>query len=579
MGHPENKCFYTQVYFKPISEKREGGPVSILFDGGVYADKRFAYFLATEKVGRRRQKPNTPPKPGSSTLRASYAQLLLTGFFLFSAITAMDAQIGERRDFNWLFGYNSTAPNPNWGATFFDFNHSPPKMYRDSIITDFYLTNASMSDKEGRLLFYTNGCHIADATHQIMENGDSLNPGEIRNQVCTGVAAGYSILQGAIIIPFPNDPDKYYLFHQRKTSIEEPVFAKIVDPLYYSIIDMSLNSGLGTVVQKNEIAIADTLYPGHLTATKHANGTWWWIMIPRWNSNIYHRILIKDGGSGQIHSQEIGLPTTIEGGGSGQAVFSPDGRYYIRYNLADQLYIYDFDRQTGLLSNFRQIEVDSNDYQAGVAVSSNSRFLYVGPLFKVYQFDLWAEDIAASKVVVAEYDGFASPFPTTFWQMQLGPDCRIYIAPPNGTNVMHVIHQPNEKGSACDLEQHGIQLPTYNATGMVNFPNYRLGTSHPPCDPSISTSLPFFSAVEGASFELSPNPGSGEIRVLFSENNQVEGALRLYDALGRTVHYLNLTSGQKSYHWDVSALPAGVYTASWLKNKQRIQSQKLIINK
>ncbi len=506
-------------------------------------------------------------------------KLVLGICFLLYNISISIAQIGERRDFNWLFGYNSTAPNPNWGATFFDFNHSPPKMYRDSIITDFYLTNASMSDEEGRLLFYTNGCHIADATHQIMENGDSLNPGEIRNQVCTGVAAGYSIKQGAIIIPFPNTSDKYYLFHQRIKWVYQPVINTVIDSLLYSIVDMSLNNGLGTVVQKNEVAIADTLYGGHLTATKHANGTWWWLMVPERNSNAYHRILIKDGGSGDIHKQVIGLPTTEAGDGSGQAVFSPDGRYYIRYNLADQLYIYDFDRQTGLLSNFRQIEVDSNDYQAGVAVSSNSRFLYVGPLFKVYQFDLWADDIAASKVVVAEYDGFASPFPTTFWQMQLGPDCRIYIDPPNGTNVMHVIQYPNKKGVACQVDQHAIQLPSFDSSGTLNFPNYRLGTSHPPCDPSISTSLPFFSAVEGASFELSPNPGSGEIRVLFSENNQVEGALRLYDALGRTVHYLNLTSGQKSYHWDVSALPAGVYIASWLKNKQRIQSQKLIINK
>ena len=36
-------------------------------------------------------------------------------------------------------------------------------------------TNASICDAEGNLLFYTNGCQVADSTHQIMPNGDSLN--------------------------------------------------------------------------------------------------------------------------------------------------------------------------------------------------------------------------------------------------------------------------------------------------------------------------------------------------------------------------------------------------------------------
>ncbi len=78
MGHPENKCFYTQVYFKPSSEKREGRPVSILFDGEVYADKRFAYFLATEKVGRRRQfTKNDMAKPDvhHHLLRRSFSKI------------------------------------------------------------------------------------------------------------------------------------------------------------------------------------------------------------------------------------------------------------------------------------------------------------------------------------------------------------------------------------------------------------------------------------------------------------------------------------------------------------------------
>ncbi|GIV32304.1 MAG: hypothetical protein KatS3mg030_610 [Saprospiraceae bacterium] len=34
-----------------------------------------------------------------------------------------------------------------------------------------------MSDAEGHLLFYSNGCEVMNWAHQLVENGDSINPG------------------------------------------------------------------------------------------------------------------------------------------------------------------------------------------------------------------------------------------------------------------------------------------------------------------------------------------------------------------------------------------------------------------
>jgi PKD repeat protein len=76
---------------------------------------------------------------------------------------------------------------------------------------------------------------------------------------------------------------------------------------------------------------------------------------------------------------------------------------------------------------------------------------------------------------VAWYDGYESPFPTNFFAGQLAPDGRIYITASNGSDIFHVIHRPDEPGAASLVEQHGIRLPTYNASSIPVFPNFRLG--------------------------------------------------------------------------------------------------------
>ncbi|MBK6894735.1 MAG: hypothetical protein IPH00_16795 [Flavobacteriales bacterium] len=57
-------------------------------------------------------------------------------------------------------------------------------------------------------------------------------------------------------------------------------------------IDMSLDSGLGGAVSKNEVLIADTLNEGRITAVRHANGRDWWVFCFKANTNIHHRLLV-----------------------------------------------------------------------------------------------------------------------------------------------------------------------------------------------------------------------------------------------------------------------------------------------
>jgi hypothetical protein len=64
---------------------------------------------------------------------------------------------------------------------------------------------SSISDKNGALLFYTNGQTVWNKNHEIMDNGSNLS-GDPNNT------------QSSIIIPKPNDENTYYIFGTRETS-------------------------------------------------------------------------------------------------------------------------------------------------------------------------------------------------------------------------------------------------------------------------------------------------------------------------------------------------------------------------
>jgi PKD domain len=381
----------------------------------------------------------------------------------------------------WLFGYDS-GPDTMFGGSAMDFNTIPPNIYYEYRELNFVQTNAVMSNPDGELQFYTNGISVRSSDGTMMLNGNGLNPGVYADD---HAVYGYILDQGAMPLPDPGNENRYYLIH---ASLRYPNNGLNFHTslLYYSLIDMSLEGGAGAVTDKNHIVVQDTLDPGKLTAVKHANGRDWWVLAREYLTNHYYRILVSDQGVALDGVQEIGLPTIAPT--VGQAVFSPDGSKYVRFTSYDDsigqfLDIYDFDRCTGLLSNHVQYNTINSSYAVGVAISPNSRYLYVSDYIKILQYDLQAPDIIASGQVVAEYDGFVDFLPTPFYLAQLAPDGKIYINVPNGVRYLHVIHQPNLPGTACMVEQHGIRLPTYNAFTIPNNPNYRLGPlDGSPCD-------------------------------------------------------------------------------------------------
>ncbi len=481
----------------------------------------------------------------------------------------------------WLFGFESYTNTDGVGGSVLDFSGDSLDIFYEYRDMDLNITNAGICDTSGNLLFYTNGIYIANALHEPMENGEGLNPGEYAD---AHFWLGYRVIQGAIIVPAPGVNDKYYLIHE---SYEYPTpnsdwHAPII---YYSLIDLSYNNGLGAVIEKNQIIFEGVFDHGKITLVKHANGRDWWGLILQRNSSCFNRFLITSNGIETFPTQCIGgdIP-----GGIGQSVYSPDGSKYVLYNLVsvnigNYLSIYDFDRCNGELSNpIQDILIDTAGI-GGVAISPNSRYLYVSSYNYIYQYDLEADDILSTKDTVAIYDGYEVEvsaqnnvyLPTRFSLIQLGPNGKIYIKCSSSANLLHVINQPDSAGVACEVFQHHIELPTYNRS-LPNFPNYRLGALEGSgCDTITSINQP---VLNQSSLSTFPNPTSSTINFSFDDIIKDNLDLTIFNIAGQQIAQFKLEEGQKAFRIDLGRLSSGIYFYE-ISNKDINHSGKLTILK
>jgi len=418
--------------------------------------------------------------------------------------------------------------------------------------------------------------------NEVIENGLGLNPGAISDDLCEiGYPGGR---QSCLILP-GSHPLEFYLFHKGIYYEEGTSSYGGTNPLYYTLIDMSLNEGEGRVIEKNVPLIEEDITYGQLTAVKHANGHDWWIITGGDSNNTYYKILLSDGMLQAYEIQNIGMPSSYHGSRGGQANFSPDGTKYIRYSSHDGVFLFDFDRAVGQLSSFRHLPTPEETFATGAGISPNSMYMYITTDTHIFQYNLQSIDIAASQIEVAEYDGYLSTFPTTFSQIQLGPDCKLYINSFATVDVLHVIHNPNESGLACNVEQHAIQLPFNHGQALPHFPNYRLGplipgeTPAPPCSPVVSTKEQEVAEQFAAKFQVYPNPAKEILAFKLDQSLNEPVLLEIFHVSGSQVHsqFHSPIDGQFGVQTD--NLKDGLYFCRLSLNGQDLGTRKIVILK
>jgi hypothetical protein len=138
-------------------------------------------------------------------------------YSLLFLLIAPLSSIAQRENNIWYFGYHAGI----------DFNSGSPVVLADGETATLEGTASIAHWRTGQLLFYTDGDTIWDARHQPMPNGQDLIGG-VRTSA-----------QAALIIPFPQDTNKYFVF----TSDQGGYALGENRGVFYSVVDMSRRGG------------------------------------------------------------------------------------------------------------------------------------------------------------------------------------------------------------------------------------------------------------------------------------------------------------------------------------------------
>jgi hypothetical protein len=339
-----------------------------------------------------------------------------------------------------------------------DFATNPP-----SAVTGTMWTNAgcsSISDASGALLFYSNGKKVFNKNHVTMANG-------------TGLLGNESSTQTGLIVKQPGTQNSYFVF-----SLDG---GGGPDGLHYSMVDMSLAAGLGSVTIQNIPLYSPSTEK--IAATTHCNGTDIWVVSHEYGTNVFRSYLVTASGiSSAAVTSPVGPIVNSQQNAQGQMKFSPNGTKLGVASYMGDFQVYDFDRATGQVSNPFTLASDVFFYGCEFSPDGKkiygSRFSPGGGAFgaQLIQWDLCAG--SQNAVLASQYSVTMSSTTTPpCAALQLATDGKIYIAT-IGQFSLSVINNPNAAGAACGYSALSQTLQSSNSVlwGLPSFVNYPAST-------------------------------------------------------------------------------------------------------
>jgi hypothetical protein len=501
-------------------------------------------------------------------VRIKILLLLLFGF-------AYSIQAQKHFDYNWLFGYGTGVPDSTspFGGIIMSFNNGQITFIPQERNFEFSDQTNSFSDKDGILKYMSNGCSIANAIAKISKNGDSISYGKIWSVNCP---KNQPSIQAGTFINFMDNDSQLIFLHTILDTI-----GKELKVNRKAILESKINMKEDTVFSKNKNVLYSRLISDGFCAIPNPDFLSWWLISPQKEVNRIWTILYSKNGVEKTLNQQIGIKHDSISDGGGQGIFSPNGKKYAIYNNSNGLQVFDFDRNTGILSNFKLYPlIYPYIVISGCCFSPDSRFVYTCNPTEVLQVDLLEQDSTKAIDTVGVFDNFFDPYPTTFLQMALGPDCRIYISTYGGNRYLHVIMQPNKKGKKCQLINRGLKLPTRNSFATPNFPHYRVDDPYP-CDSTIS--IPLNTDVENeykfkeGDLMIYPNPASS---VLFIHDLKSmitsKVMLRLINLNGEVEYSQEYRNLQEELKIPVHNFSPGMYFIHITDYKGNIWTEKFI---
>jgi gliding motility-associated-like protein len=355
--------------------------------------------------------------------------------FLYSTTSV----VAQKEASIWYFGRNAGI----------DFNSGSPVTLTNGALNTSEGA-ATTCDKNGNLLFYTDGQKVWDRTHAQMPNG-------------TGLTGHPSATSSGVIVPNPGYPGRFYIF----TVGSHDLSGLNGIPFSWSEVDMSLNGGLGDVVTATKNTLLFTNSTEKIAAIKHANGVYIWVVGEDMNG-VYRSYLVDCNGIRSPVSSTVGHSTLASG--TGYLKVSPDGRWLAsaQWNLG--YFLYNFNNVTGVVSNM-QLLGGTGSFTYGLSFSPDNSLLY-GIDISVGQISQWDMLAGSPSAIAASLLSVGSAPGTGVYRggaLQEAPDGKLYFVQYMQT-FLGVINNPNVRGVGCSVQTNAVNLQSRQAVlGLPTF--------------------------------------------------------------------------------------------------------------
>jgi hypothetical protein len=392
----------------------------------------------------------------------------------------------QKQYYNWYFGFNA--------ALTFDTPDAEPKSLKKSALKTLEGCS-SISDTNGKLLFYTDGMDVWNSKHELMT-------------IDTALFGHSSSTQSSLIVKKPGKNSDYYIF-----TVDAGDYIKTIDSiphvnkgLNYSIVDAVLNDSLGKITALN--IPLDLNMTEKLTAVNHANGYDIWIIAHEWNNNVFDVLLLTNNGIEKINKIPIG---EVIGGSEentiGYLKASPLGDKigYVSEG-ADYFELFNFDNKTGLISKPLRIQTFNRFNNYGLEFSPSGTLLYISEYKNrvIYQYNIYnhnSDSIKSSEKLI-----FCDTTFHSLGALQLAPNGKIYFAL-NKEKYIGVINYPDIRGDSCKPVKNAVYLGNEtDGSSAWGLPNMNQSAF------KLSLKLISFDVCEGQYLSITPNTN-----ILFDE--------------------------------------------------------------
>jgi hypothetical protein len=320
--------------------------------------------------------------------------------------------------------------------------------------------SASISDRNGDLLFYTNGQQVYNQVNELMAGPDGVTPAQL---VGSTLAA-----QSSIFVQLPDDQPYYYVFTTREVFDGAGRY-----DLSYSIIDLKQDSARGIVIQQN--------VPVYSRATERltvfgGGGQDAWVISHEYGNNTFRAY--------PLTAEGLGEPVLSSAGSIHSFGSELEGQGYMKLNGAgDRLAVALATEQGNFIELFR---FNSNTGRITEAVSRIpaggagpiyglefspggnklfASFLEPSSVLREFAIDSLDRDVIVD--LSAQLD-LNEPV-ASYGAIQRGPDGQIYVAQQGDANL-GTISAIEDSLTSSTFNSQGFSIaPGVNTLGLPNF--------------------------------------------------------------------------------------------------------------